>query len=303
MASVLPPLPGWQLWHLGGHQDFPCSDPVRGALLGGGAFFGWGGLPPQHFGPQCPILWHLEQWESCVGQFVLPAGCCHVQLGQSLEGAGGVWPLPLWLVLAPWCLSWQITSTGLVVWETSSPACWMAKWFTTMSVSSLEGVLNGFAISLSRIFPSWWYAWTIWQCSSCSWCSSLIILQQSISVLMHVMRSWRSSPSLATTSSSSPRHTWVLTLCVIPCCILSRKAEAFTLVTLHSSLFSVSIHCTCISRDLFPGLQRHIGGGPHCQAWCSWGGASCPGYTKIWGKSGMHLLSPSHRWAGWWMQF
>ena len=43
-----------------------------------------------HFGPQCPILLHLEQWESHAGQFVLLAGCCHVQLGQSLEGADGV---------------------------------------------------------------------------------------------------------------------------------------------------------------------------------------------------------------------
>ena len=68
--------------------------------------------------------------------------------------------------------------------------------------------------------------------------------------LMHVMRSWGSSPSLAMTSSSSLRHTWVLTLCVIPCCIMSRKVEAFTLVALHSSSLPVGIHCACISRDL-----------------------------------------------------
>ena len=90
MASVLLPHPGWQLWFLGGHLDLTCCDPVGGAFLGGGAFLSWSGLPPQHFGPQCPILSHLEQWESCVGQFVLPAGCCHVQLGQSFEGADGV---------------------------------------------------------------------------------------------------------------------------------------------------------------------------------------------------------------------
>ena len=33
---------------------------------------------------------HLEHWESLAGQFVLPARCCHVQLGQSLEGVSGV---------------------------------------------------------------------------------------------------------------------------------------------------------------------------------------------------------------------
>ena len=90
MASVLPPCPGQQLWLLGEHLDFPCCDPVGDALLGGGAFFSWSGLPLWHFGPQCPILSYLEQWESHVGQFVLPAGCCHVQLGQSLEDAAGV---------------------------------------------------------------------------------------------------------------------------------------------------------------------------------------------------------------------
>ena len=37
------------------------------------------------------------------------------------------------------------------------------------NVSQLtEGVLNGLAISFPRSFPLWWYAWTIWQCSSCS---------------------------------------------------------------------------------------------------------------------------------------
>ena len=125
-----------------------------------------------------------------------------------------------------------------------------------MSASSLEGVLNGFAISFPRIFPSWQYAQMIWQCSSCWRCSSLIISQQSISVLMGVMRSWWSSPSLATTSSSSPRHTWVLTLCVIPCWIRSRKAEAFALVTFYSSLLPVGIHCACISRDLVPRAAK-----------------------------------------------
>ena len=73
MASVLIPHPWWWLWFLGGHLDFLCCDS------GVGAFLGWSGLPPQHFGPQCPILWHLEQWESCAGQFAQQAGavmCC-----------------------------------------------------------------------------------------------------------------------------------------------------------------------------------------------------------------------------------
>ena len=60
------------------------------------------------------------------------------------------------------------------------------------------------------------------------------------------------SPSLATLSSSSPRHTWVLVSCVIPCWIWSRKAEAFTLVTFCSSLLPEGIHCACISRDWVP---------------------------------------------------
>ena len=77
-------------------------------------------------------------------------------VGQSLEGAGGVWPSPLWLGQALRCLSWQLPSTGLKLWETCSRACWMARWSTVMSVSSLEGVLKDLAISLSRSFPSWW---------------------------------------------------------------------------------------------------------------------------------------------------
>ena len=38
-----------------------------------------------------------------------------------------------------------------VLWETCSRACWMAKWFTTMSASLLQGVLNGFAKELSHM--------------------------------------------------------------------------------------------------------------------------------------------------------
>ena len=120
MASVLPLLSGQWLSLLGWCLDFPCCDPFGVAFLGGGAFFAWGGLPPWHFSPQHLILLHLEQCESHVGQFVLLAGCYCVQFGQSLEGAGGAWPLPLWLVLAAQCLLWQIVSTGLELWETCS---------------------------------------------------------------------------------------------------------------------------------------------------------------------------------------
>ena len=65
-----------------------------------------------------------------------------------------------------------------------------------------------------------------------------------------------SPPSLTTTSLSSPRHTWVLTSCVIPCWIQWRKAEAFALVTLWSSLLPVGIHWACISRDLVPRAAK-----------------------------------------------
>ena len=47
------------------------------------------------------------------------------------------------------------------------------------------------------------------------------------------------------------------------------------------------------------GLQKHSWGGPCCQVECGWGGTSSPGYGKIW-RSGMHLGSSSHRWAGLW---
>ena len=57
-------------------------------------------------------------------------------------------------------------------------------------------------------------------------------------------------------SLSSLRCTWVLMLCVIPWCILLRKAEAFALVTLCSSSLPVGIHCACISRDLVPRATK-----------------------------------------------
>ena len=86
MASVLPAHPGWQLWFLGEHLDFPCCDPVGVVLLGSGAFLGWSGLPPWHFGPQCPILLHLEQWESHAGQFSLPGRVLSRAVGAVLRG-------------------------------------------------------------------------------------------------------------------------------------------------------------------------------------------------------------------------
>ena len=92
--------------------------------------------------------------------------------------------------------------------------------------------------------------------SSCSQCSSLIISHWSISVLMHVTRSWGSSPSLATISSNSPRCTWVLMSCVIPCWIRSRKTEALALVAFCSSLLPVGIHCACISRGLVSRVAK-----------------------------------------------
>ena len=49
------------------------------------------------------------------------------------------------------------------------------------------------------------------------------------------------------------------------------------------------------------GLQKHTWGGPHCLVECGWGGASSPGYGKIWRRSGMHLGSSSCRWTGWLM--
>ena len=49
---------------------------------------------------------------------------------------------------------------------------------------------------------------------------------------------------------------WVLTSCVIPCWIWSRKAEALALVAFCSSLLPVGIHCACISRDLVPRAAK-----------------------------------------------
>ena len=200
-------------------------------------------------------------WAVCSAGWVL-SGAVGTVLG------GCRWCVTMTAVAGVDCppLSWQIVSTGLELCETCSLACWITKWFTAMSPSSLEGVLNGLAISFPRSFPSWWYARMIWQCSSCSRCSSLIISHRSISVLMHATRSWGSSPGLPTVSSNSPRCTWVLTSCFILCWIWSRKAEAFALVAFCSSSLPVGIHCACISRDLVPRAAKTY------LRWCSLSG-------------------------------
>ena len=118
------------------------------------------------------------------------------------------------------------------------------------------GCLEWLGLGFPRSFPSWQYAWMIRWHSSCSQCSSLIISHQSISVLMCAMRSWGSSAGLATISSNSPRCTWLLMSCVIPCWIQWRKAEALALVAFCSSLLLVGIHCACISRDLVPRAAK-----------------------------------------------
>ena len=69
-------------------------------------------------------------------------------------------------------------------------------------------------------------------------------------------------------------------------------------------LLSVSLHCQLASivhaflGIWCLGLQKHTWGGPCCLAECSWGGASSPGYGKIWRKSGKHLESHCRRLAG-----
>ena len=146
----------------------------------------------------------------------------------------------------------QVWSCG----ETCSQACWMAKWLTAMSASSLESVLNGFAISFPRSFPSWQYARTIWQCSSCSRCSSLIILQWSISVLMHVTRSWGSSPGPGhNIFKFSKMHMGVDVMCH-SLLDLVKEGRSFHLGCFLFLFTASSIHCACISRDLVPRAAK-----------------------------------------------
>ena len=128
--------------------------------------------------------------------------------------------------------------------------------FTVMSDSSLEGVFKDLAISLSRSFP-------FMAVGMYNTVAQLVLLVFIIDHITAVYQCFdvcnkvlRVLSGLATTSSSLPSHIWVLMSCVIPCCILLRKAEAFALVALHSSSSPVGIHCACISRDLVPRAAK-----------------------------------------------
>ena len=210
----------------------------------------------QHFGPQCPSLvtfgaMGITCRAVCSASWVL---LCAV--GTVLGGCR-------------WCVTIAIVAgvghSLLVLADCIHSSGAVGDLFPGMlsgkvvhcDVSQLNGgCLEWLCHRFPKELPSWQYTWMIWQCRSCLRCSSLIILQQSISVLMHAMKSWGSSPDLATISSSSPRHTWVLMSCVIPCWIWSRKAEAFTLVAVCSSLLLVGINCVCVSRDLVPRAAK-----------------------------------------------
>ena len=119
------------------------------------------------------------------------------------------WCVTITIVTGVGCLALLMADCIPQVWSCGRLVLGHAEW-QSGSASSQEGLLNGFFIGFPRSFPLWQYAWMMQQCSSCLQCSSLIILQWSISVLMHATRSWGFSPGLATTSSSSPRCTWVL---------------------------------------------------------------------------------------------
>ena len=108
-------------------------------------------------------------------------------------------------------------------------------------------------------------------------------------------------PSLATTSSGVPKYTWMLTSCVIPRCIFSRKVEAFTLVALCSSSSPKGIHCACMSWDLVTRAAK---------MYWRWSSLSVAmqlrrnQFSRVhqkWRRSDRHLSSPSHKWVGWWM--
>ena len=162
-------------------------------------------------------------------------GCCG-WCGLFAFGPGRLCP-QVWCCgrLVPWHAGWQSGS------QQFQPAHWR---------------VIGLAISFPSSFPLWRYAQMMRQHSLCLQCSSLIISQRSIRVLMRATRSWESSPGLATISSNSPKCTWVLTSCDIPCWTWSRKVEALALVAFCSSLLLVGIHCACISRDLVPRAAK-----------------------------------------------
>ena len=106
-------------------------------------------------------------------------------------------------------------------------------------------------MNLLSNLASFRYAHTMRQQSSCSRCASLSISHQSMMVLVQAMSSWGSSLGFAMMSSNSASRTCVFTSCVIPSCILFRKAEAFALVAflfLFSSRWSplcVELKCFC----------------------------------------------------------
>ena len=177
------------LWFLGGHLDFLCCDPGRGAFLC------WSGLPPQCFGPQCPTFGAMGIMCRTVCSTIWVLSCA---VGMVLGGCR--WWVTIAIVAGVDRL--LACSYGLhpQVWSCLFPGMLDGE----VVHSNISHLIGGCLEWLSHKFPKelslMQYAWMIQPCSSCLQCSSLIILQQSISVLMCTMRSWGSSPSLATIS-------------------------------------------------------------------------------------------------------
>ena len=127
-----------------------------------------------------------------------------------------------------------------------------------MSASSLEGVLNGFAISFPRSFPSWWYGAHHW--SSCSGPSV----------------SWCMWYDLGGTLQAWPQHPWVLQG-AHGCWHHVSCPVGFSQGRQKLSPWSLSVPLCCLQAPIahaspgiwFPGLQRCIWGGPCCPVGCS----------------------------------
>ena len=160
----------WQwLWFLGVHLDFLCCDHVGLHSLVGLA---------SHHGIWAPNIPFCHIWNNSyhmLGSLLCQLGA----VGCSLDS-----PWRVQMVCDHGCCGWCGLSTlcpgGLCpqVWSCGRLVLWhvgLQSGSLAMSASSLEGVSNGLAISFPRSFPSWQYAWTIWQFSSCLQCSSLII--------------------------------------------------------------------------------------------------------------------------------